>query len=489
MKDFFRKNRIIIIIGLAVIVLVSVYSLYRQSKTDLLNKSEMSDFASDIRTQADEGYFTSQEVLSDYITSWADENELEYKKDKQGNIIFTSAAVERKKKLSPTIICISYNYETVRDNSRLLASAAMIAKTELNSGKKTVIFVNDEKNTGAGYRGLSKKLFKNKPKIIYMDYGSSSYISNASFGKKYSEISIKAGRYEPECDTAIKVHISGLTSGVIGTGISKHPDPVRELGALLSRLKSKSAIFQLADFSIGNNGDMYPVSMDATILLNSYSSSSFTKYIDKRIKSWEKSYSGDYEELSYTYELVTDPEDMPEKTYSRTATSRLANVLYTLKVGTYTYDDKNVLPEGRSVGDIYGINAVTGLRAEDGSIRIDLMTQAYNDELMQRIMDDNTAAAELFECKIREKDSIPGFLNDKDSLLRTFRSTYYKINSIISASNTLEQTTDNYFTPCSYLAAKNSNADIIHLRLNSEQTANLTNSILCYIAFKGNILL
>lgn len=489
MSDFIRKNRLLIIIAIVLICIVTAYSVYRNSRTDLLDKAEMSALANDIKESAENGDFTDQSVLAGYITSWADEKGLEYKTDKYGNIIFTQEAVERKKKVSPTVICVSYNYQTARDNARLLASAAMIASADLNAGKKTVVFVNDDQNTGSGYRHLSKKLFKKKAKVIYMDYGSSSYLSNSSFQKNHSTISIKAGRYDPECDTAVKVHISGLDSAVIGTGITKHPDPVNALGTLLSRLRSKSTICQLADFEIGTNGNMYPVSMDATILLNSYSVSSFTKYIDKRIKAWDKAYGGDYENLSYTYEVISDPEQMPEKTYSRSATSRLANVLYTLKCGVYKYEDTDAIPEGKAAGDIYGINAVTGIRAEDGWICVDIMTQAYDETYMQKIMDDNTAAAELFECSIADTYSVPRFLNEKDSLFRTFRSTYFKVNSVITASNVLETAEDNYFTPCSYLAAKNDNADIVHLRLNAEQAQTITNTILCYIAFKGNILL
>lgn len=479
----------LLIAGMLIIFAAAGYSYYRASKVDILNKSEYTALVKDIADKAENNYFTGQEILTDYITSWADEHQLEYTVDKNSNIIFVSEAVERKKNVSPTVVCVSYNYETVKDNTRLLASAAMIASTDLDSGRKTVIFVNDAQNTGEGYRKLSSKYFKKKAKVIYMDYGSSSYMSNSSFEKKRSAISIKAGRYEPVCDSAVKVHISGIDSAVIGTGIGKHPDPVNALATLLARLKSKSAIFQLADFEIGTNGDMYPVSMDATIMLNSYAVPSFTKYIEKRIKAWEKSYGGDYENLEYTYEVIDDPEQLPQETYSRKATARLTNVLYTLKSGLYKYDDSDVIPEGREAGDIYGINAVTGLHAEDGAIYVDLMTQAYNDEFMQKIMDDNSAAAELFDCSIKDVSSVPGFLNEKDSLYRTFRSTFFKVNGITNSNTVLNTNTDNYFTPCSYLAQKNKNADIIHLRLNSDQAALMTNTILCYIAYKGNILL
>lgn len=488
MLDFIRKHRILTILFIILIGAVIAFSMYTTSRVKILNKSEFSALTKQFKEAAESGTFTSQEALSDYITAWADENDLEYSVDTAGNIIFISEGVERKKKVSPTVVCVSYNFENAEENSRLLASAAMIAKTDVSAGRKTVVFVNDEQNNGTGYRKLSKKLLKNKAKVIYMDYGSSAYMSNSSFGKKYSTISVKAGRYDPECDSAVKVHISGIDSAIVGTGISKHPDPVNALSLLLTRLKSRSAIYQLADFEIGTNGSMTPVSMDATIMLNSYALPSFTKYIDKRIKAWEKAYGGDYENLEYTYEVIDDPEAMPTSTYSRKATERLTNVLYTLKSGIYIYEANDSIPEGRKEGDIYGINAVTGIRAEDGWICVDLITQAYDDSYMQKIMDDNTAAAELFGCTIKDRSEVARFLNEKDSLYRTFNSTFSKVNDLTNTNSVLRTESDNYFTPCSYLAARNENADIIHLRLNSDQANIITNTILCYIAYKGNFL-
>ena len=98
---------------------------------------------------------------------------------------------ERKKNISPTVVCVSYNYETAGENAKLLAGAAMIAADDMTSGRRTVIFFNDEQNNGTGYRSVSSKYFKNSPKVIYLDYGNSSYISRSSFARNYSSIKIK----------------------------------------------------------------------------------------------------------------------------------------------------------------------------------------------------------------------------------------------------------------------------------------------------------
>ena len=490
MTSFFKKHKIILIIVLAVIAAAAIiFFIGNKKPANLLDEEVFNEFAASVedRYSMDEG-FEDQAALRDFITSWADSRDLKYTTDDAGNIIFNMKAVERKKNLSASVVFVSYNYETAASNARLLASAAAIASASLDSSRKTVIFVNDEQNSGKGYRSVAKKYIKGKSKVIYMDYGSSSYISASSFGLTRSYVTIPYKREKVTCDTAVRVHISGIEPGEVGTGISRQPSPVSALSALLTRLQSRSTTYQLADLSIGTDGRMYPVSLDATFVLNSYSVGSFTKYIDGRIKSWEKNYGEDHPDLTYTYEVIDDEEEMPEKAYSAKASASLANVLYTIQNGTYKYQSNDEIPEGRKEGDLCGINCITGIRVKDGNFYVDLSTQAYNDDYMKRITGDNEAASELFGCTYTIGSETPRFINDKDSLYRTFTSTYSKVSSGKGSGGSLKEEMDNYFTPCSYLDAKNSEADIIHLRLNDRSVTSLTNTILIYMESKGNIL-
>ena len=127
MANFLKKRWVMFVVAVLVITVVVGISLYRDSLTRMLDKAAYSDLSNAIKESAEEGAFTSQSSLQEYITKWADENSLEYKTDKSGNIIFSRSATERKKKISPTVVCVSYNYETAKENSRLLAGAAMIA--------------------------------------------------------------------------------------------------------------------------------------------------------------------------------------------------------------------------------------------------------------------------------------------------------------------------------------------------------------------------
>ena len=177
---------------------------------------------------------------------------------------------------------------------------------------------------------------------------------------------------------------------------------------------------------------------------------------------------------------------MPKTVYSAETTDTLASVLYTAKSGTYRYGKGDALPEGKEVDDLYGINCMNGIEASDSSIKVKFITQGYNEMFTNRIINDNTASAELYGCKYAVTETIDEFTNDRDSLSRTFEQTYKKVNSKITPQSSLELLSDNYFTPCSLLVAKNANADIIHIRINPANAANIANTVLCYMKAKGN---
>lgn len=484
MIKLLSNNKFRIAVILFIVLIVAGVSIYRSKNTKLLDKEAYTGFRSAIEEFA--GDFSCQQDLMDFIESWADEHSLKYKEDKYGNIIFNKSAIKRKKNVTPTLIAVSMNYETAADNTQVLAAAAAIAVSDLESGRRTVVFCNDEQGLAKGYKGLSDKYISSKTKVIYLDKGSSTYLSTGSFQQRYTEVSIPAKREDNPCDSAVKITISGIKSNVIGPAISKQPDPFSAFSSLLTRLKSKSVDCRLADLEVGSNGNMYPVSLEATIVLNSYNMSSFTSYIEKRIKAWEKTYGSDYEGLVFTYELVEDENAMPEKVYTAKTTDRLTGILYTIRSGSYRYSESDAIPEGKKVGDIYGINCITDIETNAKSITIPVIIQGVNDPFTERILNDNKAAAELYKCTYSETYRIDAFSNNRDKLSRTFKSTYEKVNKGSVTESAISLITDNFFTPCSYLQEKNAKADIIHIRTKGSSAPDISNTILCYLKAKGN---
>ena len=483
MKTALGSNKVRIAVILLIVIITASISLYRSRSTKLLDKEAYAGLRSTIE---DTESFESYEDIAGLIKDWADSNSLEYTEDKAGNIIFDREAVKRKKNVTPTLIAVSLNHETAVDNASVLAAAASIALSDMDSGRRTVVFFNDEQSLAKGYKKLDKSYITSKSKIIYLDKGSSTYLSTGSFRQQFSKLSVPAELTENSYDSAIKIHIGGLTSGVISSGINKQPDPFNALSSLLTRLKSKSVSYGISELQIGSNGNMYPVSLDVTIAMNSYDLSSFTSYIDKRIKAWDKSYGDDFEDLEYTYETVESEDAMPSAIYSAETCDRLAGILYTVQSGAYKYADGDALPDGKEAGDVYGINCLTALDTSEDAISISVITQGYDDSYTERILNDNTAAAELYGCNYKTGHMDAEFVNDRNSLSHTFYETYNKINNNTTADAELGLDTDNFFTPCSYLAARNGKSDIIHIRTKNSNASRVANTILCYIKAKGN---
>ncbi len=115
-----------------------------------------------------------------------------------------------------------------------------------------------------------------------------------------------------------------------------------------------------------------------------------------------------------------------------------------------------------------------------------MIIQGVDDSFTERLLNDNKAAAELYECRYAQTSRVEAFTNTRDKLSRTFRNTYEKVNDTSVAEPTLNVITDNFFTPCSYLQAKNIKADIIHIRTKGSSASGIANTILCYIKAKGN---
>ena len=486
-KKSHKKAIVIIVLAIAVAIIGTI-SVYRYNKIKLLDKAAYKSLYTDLEDQSVQ--FHSQEDMQKFITRWAYNNGLEYSVDESGNIIITREAVSNKKNVSPTVIVVSYNYENAGNNSKSLSCAALTAATQLSSSKLTVIFVNNEKNDGSGYLALDPALFTDNTKVIYLDYGKSTYISDRSFGREEQTVSVPFSTSEVYCDTAVRINISGVKSDVINTNISKKTTPVDYLSSILTRLRSKSTICQITDLSVGNMGNMYPDSMEVTVLVNSYSLNSFTKYLDGRIEKFSDTYDEeDYPDASFTYEVIDDPEQFPETAYSDETRDALTTLLYTINNDVYRFDEEDEnIPEGYEVKEVYGINCANGIRVSDDSINVDISLQAVNDDYKALLTTDNANAAELSGCELSTVKSYDAYFNERTALAKTLKSTYIKVCDLSGIDISLDSDCDSYFTPMTYLSELNENMDMVHLKLAGETSRTLTNMLLCYIQTKGNFM-
>lgn len=483
MKKLSKKKKITFILLTILIIISMAFGAYEHSKVKLFDKSTYSDLYKNLEASADS--FNKQSDLREYITSWADDCNLQYTVDDAQNIIFTQKAVKKKKDISPTVILVNYNYENVLDNKKILASAASIAYTKIHSSKTTVIFVNNEKNDGESYYKLSRELFPKKAKVIYLDYGTHMYASNKSFASAVQTIAIPTEKVDVKCDTAIKIKITGLKSDVVDTSINNRVNPISLFSTLLTRLKSKSTICQIADIKVHNKGNMYPDSLEAKILINSYSLESFTKYLDKRIEAFNK--ACDDETCKYTYKILKDSK-IPDLAYSKKTFNALTSLLFTINDGTIRFDEDSIIPDDYEEKDINTIICPTQLRFDYDQMYLDVYLQAVNSDYLNQALKENATAAKLSNCSVYSSYKESSFKNKHNKFIHQLQSAYFKVSLLYGTASFLNIDADTYFTPMTYLKEINPNMDIIHIKENSISASTFTNTIIYYIQNRGNFL-
>ncbi len=486
-KDSFRKipraARIGITVFAVLTILAVIVSIYKLSKNHLLDRTEYKACVSDIREAS--ASFSSNEDMKNCITDWADSCKLEYTADDAGNIIFEKKASKTKKNIAPIIIAVSCNWRTASENAESLATAEMIAKSDFDSGSYSVIFFNDSMGCGNGYRNISEDYLPDKSKVVYLDTGDNPYISVNSFAYAPNSISIPCEMVPVSCDSAVKIKISGIQGAYVDSHIGSIPNPLSALGPILSKLSNKSITYQLADVKVQSTGRMCPEGMEATVLLNSYSLPTLTSYLDERAKKYEKSYKKDFPEISYTYEIIEDTSDFPVQAYSDESVKSLNSILYTVVDGTYKFDKEDV-PEGNDVDEVYAINSISNLNRRDGKLTISLDTYAMDKSYLKQVLSDNSTAADFAGAEPSNGNIVPGLKNNSSKLHHELQFAYVKVNS--SSTIIIKEDCDYAFVPCSILSQINDNIDIVHLREDSSNAATYTNTLLCFIKDQANFL-
>lgn len=482
MAKIHKKRNMLIIILTFVLILIVAFSMYRSSKIKLFDKSTYSSLYKNLEEASKT--FTCQKDMRLFITDWADTQNLNYTVDDTGNIIFVEEAISKKKSLSPTVVVVNYNYENAEDNAKSLASAAIIAATDINSSKTYVIFVNNENNNGYAYSQLDQKIFSDNSKVIFLDYGKNMYVSTKSFACATQRISIPTDITSVKCDTAIKIKVKGLKTDCIDTSIYNRTNPIMLLSTILTRLKSKSTICQISDIKFGNKGLMYPDSLEVTVLLNSYSVDAFTKYLDKRVDAFYDKIGKD-EGAEYSYKILKK-KNMPKKAYTHETFDAITTLLYTIHDGTERLDKDSVIPDDYEIDDIDTIIAPNQMVFENSKLYLDVYTQAVNSDYLNKATKDNAIAAKLSGCEILESNILPAFSSKHMKLARNLQQAYIKVNNMYGDSITLKLDADTYFTSMSYLHKINPSLDIVHVKENSKTANVITNMIICYIQTRGN---
>lgn len=469
-----KKKKFIIFITILAVIVVSLasYGAHRLSQLyNITDKRELNNMADEIASHQDD--IKNTEAITKLLTDWCDVNNLKCTVDSNKNVILSSKASNRKDGTPTSVVAMEYNAKTFQQDIYAYASAEYLATHGMNGSDVKIIFLYNDKNLHTGARNLSRKYISKNSRIVLLGQGDDVSISRNSYATALQTVSIPYHKKARYCDSALRIRIGGLNAAAPSGSTLKQTNPISSLSTILTRLRSKSISFQLADLKVQDNGNMSPTGIEATILLNSYSIESVTSYLDDRIEDFEDDNKKDFPDSYYEY---SELKNLPAYAYSDNATNKLSNFLYTVKSGAYRFDKENV-PDGFEEGDLYGFNNIQNLYTKNGNLCVRLSTSAQDSRYLEQIVKENRTAASLSDVKLETEITDSPYQNSSSNLYQLIEDAYSKVNDTSTVDATIPEENDETFTVMTFLASKSKGTDVVHITTTDKAAARVLNAL------------
>lgn len=482
-KKHHIKHKFRIIVSLIILIAVVTGVTFKLIKRfDMVNKQVYRKYEDDLVTNIRQ--FHSTEDILNYIKGWGYKQGLDSITDESNNVIFQRPATTGNENNKPTVVCVDVDYLTINKNTSDISTAQYIAAAQndqnLKGGAITVIFLNDDKNLNQGAKNLDSGFIPEGSSVFYLSSNEDSYSSRSSFARSVSNIHINNGVEGRTCDTMLKIKIDGINISSAGDAQDSEPPVVSQLQAILTRLRSKSTQFQISKIALSDNGNLKPTSLELELLINNYDLDSYEKWLDEKSNKFEKKYKKDSPNISYTYEVVSDPSSLPTGVYGSECIKSLSNILYTIKNGDYKLEDTKDSDLSNPNIKRYGKNIITNISANNSSIDLRIVTDACNEKYLNQILNENSTAAAIFNSSYQADELVPAFNNKDHSLNKMLAKAYTKVNLFTDRNITLLEEWDECFTTCSYLNLKNNKLNTIHISISEKNGPNISNVLLNY---------
>ena len=479
-----NRNTTVISIIVIIIVLITLFFFVLQ-KMNMVDKKAYRSYVQELETAAED--FTSNQDMMDYLKNWAAEENVLFTTDSAQNIIIArnASALTTSK---PTVVCVDYNYRTAKTQATAIAAAQSVAEQQIeNAGDTIVVFLNNSRGNHQGAAGLDTSSLPADSDIIYLSSESSLHLSSNSYAANRISYSIPCEMQTRTLNTGFKIKIEGLPTDEADASIKTGNNPIQLMNTVLSWLKSKTLSFEIGDLKVGNEGSMYPSSIEFTVLADFSEEEDIINYLDKRIEAFNDNTKDEETKPTYSYEIIEDESQLPSVVLDPEAIDKFNILLYLIKDGKYAFEDFGEAPEGFEPNETCGINSIEQLYYSDGSLVLTMTTSAYNETILNEIESDNRKAANLADVPFRILRSYPSYRAEDtaDDLLHRFTALFSKMNSVDAKNIVIKEEEDKGFNAMSILHAKQPEAAIIHLALpegDSSTSIRATNTIMNIIA-------
>lgn len=338
------------------------------------------------------------QAVSDYLKTWADENEIDVKTSNDRYIVLSKAASEGYEDAETfTLHCsIVLDNEEEKEESLETAAAAMTALYRAeHHGTLKAIFTLEASGEVEGAAALGDKQLKGD-NFIELVYSGKKKLYNSIAASSEILISRDIKKTSPKYTKAYKLRLVGSPGKSPYLHRGMYPNAIKMIGDLLASCQSSSVLFELASFSGGQASSQYPARAAAVIVLQENDVESFTRRFEASYEKVEEYYEEAEEPFEYTMEEI----DVPKRVISHSDTVNIVSLMYTIINGTYLRSDGGE-------GEIMAASNIGIISTKNENFQVHINARSLENNLMEEMQSVFKTTCGLCDIHYKEISSEP----------------------------------------------------------------------------------
>ncbi len=386
-----------------------------------------------------------EEAISNYIVSIAQKFNLDYEKDKIGNVIIRKPASPGHENAKIVVlqshldmVCeknsdieFDFNKDAIQlkidgdwliaDGTTLGADNGIGIATELviledNSlvhGPIEALFTVDEERGLIGAMSVDPSWLKGRT-MLNLDSEDIGLFSIGCAGGADSHLTLPLKRTEPKGDQVLEIHLSGLRGGHSGVNIHEgRGNALKILNRLIYQVNKEIPV-EINSFDGGDKHNAIPREAVVKVVVNSGNVGTLKEWFDKAIKEIRFEFKSVEKDITIN---IIKSEGVP-KVLDEKSQKTLLSLLFALPHGP--------LAMSREIKHLVETsNNVASIKCHEDNAEVHCSSRSSNDAALKATLDKLAAIAQLAGASIEQPPGYPGWMPNLDSeILKISMATF-----------------------------------------------------------------
>lgn len=415
-------------------------------------------------------------VISNYLRSWAKENNYKVTVDKVNNIIIEKPASSGYENAPTTIlqghmntalknesntstkgavhvisdgaVLTAKDTELGSDGSASIATALYLLKsTEKHGSIKAILTIDADSNTHAAEK-LDPKYLEGDY-LINIDSEQDRVLCNGSASLTSYDMSRALTWVKPRNENAFEVAIHGLQGGDSGDHINEnHANAIKILGTLFAQAQSQGIVLELASFNGGTDGKEIPSDATAVVILNQYDVKKFQSIYNTATSDFKSDFGNTEKNATFTL----TPSAITDKVLSKEDSNSIISYLYGIVngVNSTTASNDGMVESSSNIGTAY---------THTGNFSSMVLVRSSSQERSVELTTAHDKLAKLCNITYTISSNEPGWpMKENSTLTPEITSIYQKLFQQKVAGKPIHSSSE-----LGWFASKNPNLDMISM--------------------------